>query len=279
MDGVKRRVPLFPHHQSIATLAQQPHLSVSLPSLPHLSRAFFSPIPICPDPNQTASQLRSYNSNPPNMPQLPSAVSAEALLHHLVNPWCTGGARAEGEDALAVLVDQRAQIELISSELLGELQRALFSLGLPKDPDQWHRSVPRVIRDLNIEYRHNCKVDIIQGARKIRPKHASFEDSELRTLHASRVPQMSRSLTKHYAGIVPTIKVDVSVLNEHVQTPKKLRSTYKAALEVVTLPQADVRIFAMRLSKPAFLKANILGVQPLFVQLRELYVKRINVEK
>ncbi|PIL34334.1 hypothetical protein GSI_03109 [Ganoderma sinense ZZ0214-1] len=173
--------------------------------------------------------------------------------------------RISRDEALVVLDDQRAQVETFCQQLLGDEQEALRPLGFPKDPDQWHKSVPSIIRRLNLEYRHDCKFDVIEGARKIRRTHVSLDelmerlaacremratitelDSEFQDLCALRMPQLSLALVHHFAGIMPTIAASVALVHELVDSADQSISACTLMLEVMTMSK-----FRIWLSIPA----------------------------
>nr|VWO99117.1 Cell cycle regulatory protein [Ganoderma boninense] len=205
--------------------------------------------------------------------------------------------RISRNEALAVLDDQRAQIETLCLQLCGDEQEALHPLGFPQNPDQWHSSVPRVVRRLNLEYRHDCKFDIIEGARKIRRTHVSYNelmtrlatcremratisdlDVELRNLYTARMPQLSLPLVSHFGDVMPTIAASVALVHEFVDSVEESISTYAPTLEVMTMSKEEISVFAIRLTKPVSPKEYILGVRPLLAQLRELHTKRVDIE-
>ncbi|PIL27821.1 hypothetical protein GSI_10975 [Ganoderma sinense ZZ0214-1] len=89
----------------------------------------------------------------------------------------------------------------------------------------------------------------------------------LRGLFDDRRPQLTPTLKHQYIDIVLTADASVKVFHLHLESAQKHFTTHQAALEVMCMTAAEVRIFAMRLDNPASRSQNIQGVRPLLADL------------
>ncbi|RPD67246.1 hypothetical protein L227DRAFT_605646 [Lentinus tigrinus ALCF2SS1-6] len=196
-------------------------------------------------------------------------------------------------DALAALEEQRMCIDVMHAELEGDIGRQLQPYGFSTDPASWHASAPTVLRDANLEYRHDSKVAIVEGARKLRrQKHNLAETSSrldavsekennlrkidftMRRLYIERGNDISSVQEYAFKDIFKTVDESKALFYEELSCAKSTWLIYEPYLRILDQRKEDVRAFTHRLDGAVSQRANIVGIRPELARLKDLHDAR-----
>ncbi len=74
--------------------------------------------------------------------------------------------------------------------------------GLSNNPERWHASVPNILREVNLNFRHDSKVDIVEGARKLRRNKHKLPEVSARLEDAEDKWDVLRNIYIQVGGVV-----------------------------------------------------------------------------
>ncbi|KAI0643952.1 hypothetical protein C8Q79DRAFT_1012497 [Trametes meyenii] len=190
--------------------------------------------------------------------------------------------------ALTELLEQRNDIDLLQVKSSIEVRNILRPVGFSRDSKDWEDNAHQILTDLNNEYRHQAKAQILENSRKIRSKKGFralvrelFEVAEMYNTATERFTEfqalwesekMNLRPYEHfeYDDVIETLGSSISIYGlELVVSRQRLNASKNA--EVATLIQL--------LNQAASQTQNAIALWCLLSRLTELQEERLVIEQ
>ncbi|PIL32243.1 hypothetical protein GSI_05488 [Ganoderma sinense ZZ0214-1] len=190
-------------------------------------------------------------------------------------------------DGLAAMNAEREKLEALHLQLEHDVRCLLQPAGFGHVTTEWEGLAHSVFTFANREYRHEAKIDIQEGARKIRRMHGvdklvpriveqarNYQDilalvGEFKALlqrHEQNLPRIDAAAFK---GCLRTFEEGAATFKRHLDAACTGMRTYKGQFRILDRPGAIV------LNDAVSQRQNILAARPMLARLAELSQERL----